>query len=69
MRFGTYMIIGSVFAGVMFGGYIRERHAKCPAEVFELDWTMVQLAVTWPGVLALAVTMPSGLPKTPCKEK
>ena len=68
MRFGTYMLIGSVFAGFVCGGYIRDRHNKCPKEVLEFDWTMLQVAAVWPGVFIEAIMLPISLPILPCKE-
>lgn len=71
MRFGTYMIFGSVFAGICYGGYVRDHHARCPKERFELGWTVAQIAITWPGVAITALMMPKSLvdqPKRACRE-
>lgn len=68
MRFGTYMLVGGVLAGLAMGGYIRERHVKCPKEHFELNWDLVQIAVVWPALVPLSLMLPSDLPKTPCRE-
>ena len=71
MRFGTYLIIGSLLAGFCYGSLIRDVHARCPKQRIEFDWTMVQLTLVWPGLFVAAVMMPDSLkaqPKPACKE-
>lgn len=70
MRFGTYMIIGSLISGLVYGGFMRSEIERCPNTRFELDWTFVQLAVAWPALPVMGFYL-TGTPKQPrpaCKE-